>query len=143
MSRAGYTDGGCDDNWAHICWRGAVESALHGRRGQAFLYEMLAAMDALPEKKLISGDLIDGDGCVCALGTVALARGTDVANVDPYEHEAIGPLFGIADAMAREIMWANDEGTWKKEAPEERFVRVRKWVVSRIGRWREMVAGDL
>jgi hypothetical protein len=143
MSRAGYDDSGDMDQWSLIMWRGAVTSALRGKRGQDFLREMLAAMDALPEKKLIKGDLVDKDGCACALGTVALARGADVSNVDPYDHEGIGPLFGIADAMAREVMWENDDGTWKKETPEERFVRMRGWVVSQIGAWRPMVEGDL
>ena len=46
MSRSGYTDD-MEDMWQHICWRGAVASAIRGRRGQAFLREMLAAMDAI------------------------------------------------------------------------------------------------
>jgi len=47
MSRSGYSDD-CDDQWSLICWRGAVKSAIRGKRGQAFLKEMLAALDALP-----------------------------------------------------------------------------------------------
>src|SRR5262245_16738600 len=34
-------------------WRGAVHAAIFGKRGQAFLTELLAALDALPEKKLL------------------------------------------------------------------------------------------
>jgi hypothetical protein len=46
MSRSGY-DESCDDNWGLICWRGAVASALRGRRGQAFLRELVDALDAV------------------------------------------------------------------------------------------------
>ena len=55
MSRSGYHDG--IDQWDLIRWRGAVASAIRGKRGQAFLREMLDALDALPEPKLIAHDL--------------------------------------------------------------------------------------
>lgn len=139
VSRAGYYESDCGDQWSSICWRGAVASALRGKRGQAFLREMLAAMDALPEKKLIAGDLVDADGCACALGTVALARGTDVSAVDPYDHDRMGSIFGIADAMAREVMFENDEGTFRDETPEQRFVRMRHWVERQMIEWQPAV----
>jgi hypothetical protein len=43
--------------WSHIRWRGAVASAIRGGRGQAFLREMLAAMDAMPVKRLVANEL--------------------------------------------------------------------------------------
>jgi hypothetical protein len=146
MSRSGYTEGDdCDEQaqWAHIRWRGAVKSAFRGKRGQAFLREMLAAMDALPEKKLIAGDLIDHNGCACALGTVAIARGLDIPKPDPmfddYEREDFWeentPGFGIADAMAKEIMWENDEGGDHDETPEHRYARVRRWIERQLVEW--------
>lgn len=55
MSRSGYSDD--LDSWSMIRWRGAVTSATRGARGQAFFREMLAALDAMPEKKLIADDL--------------------------------------------------------------------------------------
>lgn len=134
MSRAGYSEDH-DNEWDAIRWRGAVASALRGKRGQAFLREMLAAMDALPEKKLIAGDLVDADGCACALGAVALARGTDVSGVDPEDCSSVAPIFGIADAMAREVMYENDEGTFRPETPEQRFVRMRGWVERQLVEW--------
>ena len=48
MSRSGYSDD-IDDNWAHIMWRGRVASSIRGKRGQAMLRELLAALDAMPE----------------------------------------------------------------------------------------------
>ena len=56
MSRSGYSDD-CDNAWSLIRWRGAVASAIRGKRGQEFLYEMLHALAALPERKLIAFDL--------------------------------------------------------------------------------------
>ena len=80
MSRSGYSED-CE-NWDLVRWRGAVQSAIRGARGQKFLRELVAALDALPEKKLIAHELKDENGAVCALGSVAVARGLDVSGVD-------------------------------------------------------------
>ena len=107
MSRSGYTNDG-DDNWALIRWRGAVNRALTGARGQAFLRELLAALDAMPEKSLVSSELESG-GEFCALGVVGRARGIDLTGIDTEDWQQVSDEFGIAGAMAREIMWENDE----------------------------------
>ena len=45
MSRSGYTDDYDDGyEWANIRWRGAVKSAIRGKRGQATLKAILDAM---------------------------------------------------------------------------------------------------
>lgn len=138
MSRSGYSDD-CENVGL---WRGAVESAIKGARGQALLRDMLAALDALPHKRLISEELVRADGECCALGAVALAKRIDVVGVDPHDGETIASLFHIANAMAREIAFVNDEENsgrfdyelkrWVTETPEQRFERVRAWVVSNI-----------
>ena len=56
MSGSGYNDD-CD-GWALIRWRGAVASAIRGRRGQAFLRDLLAALDAMPDKRLVADALV-------------------------------------------------------------------------------------
>ena len=129
MSRSGYSDD-CD-GWALICWRGAVESALRGKRGQAFLRELSEALDALSEKRLIA-DNLERDGEVCAIGAVGRARGLDMSNLDPYEPERLSEAFDIACAMAQEISWVNDESGIYNETPEERFQRVRRWVNEKL-----------
>jgi hypothetical protein len=131
MGRSGYSDDYCE---GHELWRGAVEAALSGRRGQAFLREMLRALDALPQKRLIDEALVDADGEVCALGAVSRLRALAVAGVDTENRDQLSELFGIAPAMAAEIMYINDEGArWgEAETPEARFTRVRSWVVSEI-----------
>lgn len=125
MSRSGYSDD-IEDNWALIRWRGAVASAIRGKRGQAFLREMVGALEALPEKRLIAGELQIPDGEVCAIGAVGKARGLDMGSLDPEDAETVAGTFGIADVMAREIVYQNDEGGWY-ETPEQRFARMLRW----------------
>lgn len=131
MSRSGYIDDYDDDYLALGRWRGQVISAIRGKRGQVFLKDLLDALDNLPEKALIRNELEDTAGDVCALGALGKARNLDMRNVDPEDYETIGPLFGIADPLAREIVYKNDECGWH-ETPEQRFIRLRKWVVEQI-----------
>lgn len=131
MSRSGYNED-CDYGWGWVMWRGAVASSIRGKRGQAFLREALAALDALPEKRLISNDL-QAEGSYCTLGAVGKARGIDMTGIDPYDRETVAQTFGVAGALAAEIMWLNDdEYYWGGETPEDRWTRVRKWIVSQI-----------
>ena len=131
MSRSGYTDE-FDDNWPYIRYRGAVNSAMRGKRGQAFLRELVAALDALPTTELGAHDLITEKGEVCALGAVAWMRGMDLCVIDPDNVEAVSAEFGIAEAMAREIVFENDDDFGWGETPFKRFHRMRRWAVSNI-----------
>lgn len=106
MSRSGYSEDG--DNWSLIRWRGAVNSALRGKRGQAFLRELLAALDAMPNKRLVANEL-EADGQFCTLGVVGKARGLDMIHIDPEDRVTVANTFGIAEALAAEIMYWNDE----------------------------------
>jgi len=138
MSRSGYNDDGDFDHWQLIRWRGAVNSAMNGKRGQAFLRELLDAIDSLSAPKLIAHDLVKYDGetdtnLACAIGAVGLKRGLDMTRLDPEDIESVAGQFGIADAMAREIVYVNDEWElWGNETPEKRFYRMRRWIVASI-----------
>lgn len=143
MSRIGYDEYGCDGEWATICWRGAVASAFRGKRGQSFLREMLAAMDAMPVKELVANDIVR-EGSVCAIGTVAVARKMSTDHIDPEDREMVAANFGIAPAMVAEIVYENDEngprqyrGIYGDERPPgetdaERWTRMRKWTAESI-----------
>lgn len=133
MSRSGYTDD-CENNFDLIRWRGAVASAIKGKRGQAFLLEMFRAMEALPQKKLIKKVLQDEyeDAAVCSLGAVGLARGMDMSKIDADEYEEVAVAFGIPCALAQEIMYLNDEWAWNREDAMARFARVRKWIIANL-----------
>jgi hypothetical protein len=128
MSRSGYSDD-CD-GWALIRWRGAVASAIRGKRGQAFLNEMLAALDAMPYRELIAENLEMPDGSVCAIGAVGKCRGVDMSEIDPEDRDAVAAVFGIPPALAAEIMYENDECLYW--APEHRWQYMRSWVASQI-----------
>jgi hypothetical protein len=127
MSRSGYTDEYCFDQINFINWRGAVTSAIRGKRGQAFLMEMAEAMADLPEKKLIA-DALEKDGAVCAIGAVGKARGIDMSNIDPEDYHSVAGKFGIAEALAQEIVYLNDEDGPPNETPEDRYERIRRWL---------------
>lgn len=146
MSRSGYSDD-CTE-WSLICWRGAVASAIRGKRGQAFLYELRNALDELPEKVLCSHDFQQANGKCCAIGAVGKARGIDMTDMDPEFTTDSGKLtemFDIANAMVREIEFENDfDGCWwmQKDGENiedyyerqdgERWIRMRKWVDDQI-----------
>lgn len=132
MSRSGYRDDGDLDHWSMIMYRGAVTSAIKGKRGQNFFKEMLAALDALPEKRLIAHELETADGAVCAIGALGKSRAVDMNNIDPDDASTVAAIFGIAEALAREVVYVNDEWGSNKETPEQRFERMHKWVVSQI-----------
>lgn len=139
MSRSGYDEDGELDNWALIKWRGRVASAIRGRRGQALLRETLAALEAMPEKRLIAHELEvkEGPSCgVCTLGAVGVARGVDLARFDPDDdshREALGNALDVAMPLIAEIEWENDEnGPYKGETEEQRWARMHTWVKSRI-----------
>jgi hypothetical protein len=129
MSRSGYSED--LDEWALIRYRGQVASATRGKRGQALLKETLAALDAMPVKVLISHELI-ADGAFCTLGVVGKQRGVDLTALDPEDIERVAQQFDIADCLAREIVYENDEGGDYKESPHQRWVRMRQWVAQQI-----------
>lgn len=161
MSRSGYSDD-CEQ-WSLIRWRGAVASSIRGKRGQAFLREMLAALDAMPDKRLIKDELAEpghidlghwglheGPPLVCALGSVGVARGLDMSEIDPEDRESVASAFGIPHALACEIMYENDEVAggywpqpwnghfdhirryWVNRREEHRWHAMRGWVASKI-----------
>lgn len=130
MTRSGYTDD-CENNWGLICYRGAVASSIRGKRGQAFLVELVSALDALPKQELIADSLKSATGEFCALGAVGNARVLDMADLDPDDIETVAGTFGISTSMAREIVWMNDEAYWGR-TPEARWRIMREWALKHM-----------
>ena len=140
MSRSGYSDD-CENLGL---WRGAVQRAIDGKRGQAFLREMAAALDAMPVKELVADDVVRDSEHVCAMGAVIVARKLDVSKVDIYDADDTANMLGIAGALAKEIAYENDEcgghieiegppttywsRVYREETPAERWTRMRAWV---------------
>jgi hypothetical protein len=111
MSRSGYSD----DCEGLGLWRGAVERSIRGKRGQAALKELAAAMDAMPSKTLAAESLVTEDGEFCTLGVLGQARGLNMGPLDPDDWDAVAKAFNIAPAMVREIVYENDEGIMSYE----------------------------
>jgi hypothetical protein len=107
--------------------------SIRGKRGQKFFRNLVAALEAMPQKRLIAEAidvpygtaerdpwrnpknpsapyLIPRERCgVCALGALARARGINLRGVDPEATGYIAKKLGIADMLAREVTWENDE----------------------------------
>lgn len=151
MSRSGYIEGEIDSREAQLannCWRGAVASAMRGKKGQAFLRELLAILDAMPEKRLIKDDLITPQGEVCAVGAYIKARGLACEGIDINDFDSISELIGVNAKVIQEIEYENDlasryirlphvglphDAPWVLlETPEERWEIVRNWVAAII-----------
>lgn len=126
MSRSGYTE---DCEYLGI-YRASVERAMKGKRGQAFFRDLITALDAMPEKRLVSGDLETHEGAVCALGALGRHRRVDMSQLDTYDHDGLGTAFGIAKVLAAETMFENDESGCK--TPEERWQHIRDWADSQL-----------
>jgi hypothetical protein len=172
MSRSGYREfDGDEDVLAMGRWRAMLKSAFAGKRGRKFLTDLRDALDVMPVKRLITRELKDADGEVCAIGSVGVRRGVDMSSMlkpadcdqddwdSDWESEAewnaekLGEMFDIASCMAQEVMYQNDECdelrldstgerliSWRGErppshydTPEERWVRMRKWVAKKLG----------
>lgn len=138
MSRSGYSDD-CENL---AMWRGRVASATRGKRGQSFFRALLAALDAMPEKSLITSALETETGEVCAIGALGKARGIDMSDIDSDEPSEVAPLFDIAECLAQEVVYMNDEyydrtldkdqRSYRDYTPEERWQKMRDWVAKQI-----------
>ena len=132
MNRSNYIDD-CDLDPLDLGrWRGQVAATIRGRRGQAFLRELAAAMDAMPEKVLIANELVDKEGDCCSIGVVCKARGIDVSEIDIECPNSVGEAVGISHQLAAEIEHLKD--FWPDETPERRWQRMREWVDRHIAK---------
>lgn len=136
MSRHDYNDELEQQDLA--MWRGRVMSAIRGKRGQRLLIDLRDALDAMPEKRLVRGEVQGTEG-VCALGSVGVRRGVDLSDVftkgddeDPdFDNAVLSERLDIAECLVREIEWENDEGVYQ-ETPEQRWTRMRRWAEKNI-----------
>lgn len=143
MSRSGYEDWddrNGDPNWAAICYAGALRKTVNGKGGQAFLCEMLTALDAMPDKRLINHALQAPsfippeftEGQHCAIGAVGARRGVNMSIIDPDQYALVAKTFGISETLAREIAFQNDEAGGYSENADRRWQRMREWAARRI-----------
>jgi hypothetical protein len=135
-------DGESDDplDWGR--YEAAKRSAIRGRRGQRLLRDLIEGLDALPKPELSAGALGDRrNGCVCALGAVALQRGEkfDKLAKDNGEWGPDGIVFDalldISVTLANEVMSTNDDwcdGSNMKADRRSRWRHVKAWAENQI-----------
>lgn len=133
MSRSGYSDD-CENLGL---WRGAVERAISGKRGQALLIALRDALDAMPVKELAADSFKSVEGSYCTLGVLGANRGIDLSAMenaaDNWEFDMIGDAYGSAKSLVQEIMFENDEGSYRlDETPKQRWTRMRAWLDKHI-----------
>jgi len=135
-------------------WQANCDRSLVGRKGQAALRELEAALVALPNKRLIADEFENEEG-ICPLAAVAKYRGLTRSDIkaDPEsEMEEVGVELGMPRLVAWKIVELNDiiidghyadtvgpvrYGGWRPRVfipamPEERYEKVLSWVRSRI-----------
>jgi len=154
MSRIGWTDEE-DYPGQFGLWQANCQRSLDGRKGQAALRELETALLALPQKRLITSELVNDAGEVCAIGAVAKHRGQlteDMRARGECHMEEVGVDLGMPRLVAWKIVELNDillsdrEGRlvihagpyrWPSEqptsweftmTPEQRYERVLEWV---------------
>jgi hypothetical protein len=131
MGRSGYSDDGeYESNWDEIMAAGQLQAAIRGKRGQKFLGDLVEALDALPEKRLIAEELRSSEG-VCALGCVGVSRGLNLEGLDSWQHDKMADIFDISLTLVRQVEWLNDDDCFW-QTPEQRWQSVRKWAVSHV-----------
>lgn len=131
----------------------SVENAIKGKSGQALLREIEAALLELPEKKLLGSGVCEG-GEVCMLGAVAVARAMKAGKTraqamvtlelgaqqwgqgddeNDKTFKFLRRALGIKqECLAWQLVFENDE--CYVPSPEERYVRMLKWVQEKIVR---------
>lgn len=132
---------------AHELWTANAERAIRGKAGRRFLRELRAAMEALPDKRLIEGSFSLG-GEVCAMGAVAVQR--EIAAGKTREEAlalveevwggegrtdddgaSIGrEALGLTYVLAWELAFLNDGDGYDRArtTPEDRYRKVMKWI---------------
>lgn len=129
MSRSGY-DSQYDP--AQNLYRANVERAIAGGRGQQFFKDLVAALERLPDKRLIADKLEDHEG-VCALGALGRARGLDLSTFDPEDAATVARIFRVAECLAREVVYENDEGIdFAAESQQDRYKRMLDWAKAQV-----------
>jgi hypothetical protein len=122
-------------------WQANCQRSLSGKIGQAALRDLLAALLALPSKRLIANELDDGEN-VCAIGALARYKGLPARTVEDADTQDVGIECGMPRLVAWKVVELNDvefdykwaEGKRIEYTPEERYSAVLKWVQGALGR---------
>jgi hypothetical protein len=141
MSRITYCDDEDFQNQAYL-WEANQERSIKGRKGQAALRELEAALLALPEKRLIANELENSKGEVCAVGALAKFKGKEnpmvgdsfgdeglTLNEDEIERVTVrfATELGVPSMVAVAVVHENDDCWSVNITPEQRYEKVLNW----------------
>ena len=141
MSRLRYYDDDDCSTSEEGLRRGWLQSAIRGQRGQRFLRELVAALDALPTPELSSGALEDAKtGCCCAFGAVRRLRGPENVGIwfHPEEEDMtpdnLAEPFGVSNTLAWAVVQVNEDMSEDntEQARRRRWAEVRSWAVRHL-----------
>ena len=119
-------------------WQSNCRRSRRGKKGQAALRELEAALIALPNKRIQKDVFVERSGETCAIGALMLHRKVSAGMTRQQAEEECAALdrddteeHGISVGLPRLVAWSvaveNDE--WNREdSPEERYLRILGWV---------------
>ena len=131
MNRSGYVQQTEANRKDYKEWRGRIKTLLCYSSVQALLGKLAQALDDMPVKELIAGELISGSGQVCAIGALCQSQGithTQVKDIKLDDVHEIAALIQAPYEIVAEIEAINDEKFARDPSPAYRWRRVRDWV---------------
>jgi hypothetical protein len=112
-------------------WQANCRRSLRGKAGQEELRELRAALLALPEKRLIHGELENEEGEVCAIGAYGKRKGLDLSKFDvDSDTDEVGIAGGMPALVAWKVVEMNDMELDLDVTPEQRYEKMLAWVES-------------
>jgi hypothetical protein len=139
MSRLYYSDNDYDQEIGVA--RGRRLSAIRSQRGQRFLRDLVAALDALPTPELHSGALEDSKtGCCCAFGAVRRLRGVESVKLwfhpedEDITPDSLAEPFDVSPTLAWAVVQANEDmhEDNSEQGRRRRWAEVRDWAVRHL-----------
>ena len=119
-------------------WQANCRRSRQGKKGQAALRELEAALLAMPDKRIQKDVLVEPSGEACAIGALMLHRMIsagmsreqaieECGAFEPLDTEDHGVSFGLPRLVAWSVAVENDE-YYRVESPEERYRRILAWI---------------
>lgn len=112
-------------------WASNVARAIKGKRGRKALTTLRDSLLALPNKRLITDKVSDGQD-VCAIGAYLVGKGYSIDDLpqqeEPLEDTAyLASRNGMTYTLAWELAYRNDE-TYGRQTPEQRYNTFLNWL---------------
>ena len=119
-------------------WQANCRRSRQGKRGQAALRELEAALVAMPVKRIHQDVFVEPSGETCAIGSLMLHRKiaegmpreqavAECARLDPMDTEEYGVSLGLPRLVSWSVAVENDD-EYENKTPEERYRHMLAWI---------------